>query len=65
VQGKLRNEYINVIIESECVHCSRSLTFEVDSDLKLKVRDHGCDPVIFVPDVDLFKLQDESIIDSF
>ncbi len=37
----------------------------VNGDLSYTVREEGCDPVIFVPDVDLLKLKDESIINAF
>jgi len=41
------------------------MKMEIDSDLHYKTEDDGCEPVIFVPDVDLFNLKDDSIIDSF
>jgi hypothetical protein len=65
VQGKLRNQYLTVKIDSECAHCGKSIQIEMDSDLVYKVKDSDCKPVIFVPDVNLFKIADESIIDSF
>ncbi len=40
------------------------MTLEIDSDLNYKTEE-DCRPVIFVPDVDLFKLEDDSIIESF
>ena len=65
VQGKLRNEPLIVQIETECAHCSRPMEIEIDSHLRYKVRDERCQPVIFVPDIDFFKLKEDSIIDSF
>jgi hypothetical protein len=65
VQGKLRNQYLNVQIETECAHCSRSMEIWVDSDLNYKTNDERCKPIIFVPDVDLLNLKEDSIIDSF
>ena len=41
------------------------MEIEIDSDLNYKVKEEGCEPVIFVPDVDLFKLEEDSIIESF
>ncbi len=41
------------------------MRFTIDSDLNYKTEDRDCRPVIFVPDVDLFKLEDDSIIASF
>ena len=41
------------------------MEIEIDSDLKCSVKNEGCEPIIFVPDVNLFDLEDDSIIDSF
>jgi hypothetical protein len=41
------------------------MEIEIDSDLRYKAKDGRCEPVIFVPDIDLFKLKDDSIIHSF
>jgi hypothetical protein len=65
VQGKLRNEYITVLIETECAESHRQIQIEIDSNLEYTAEDDGSDPVIFVPDVDLHKLNDDSIISSF
>jgi hypothetical protein len=65
VQGKLRNQYLKVKIESQCAHCSTPMEIEIDSDLNYKTGKKECQPVIFVPDVNFFKLKDDSIIDSF
>ncbi len=37
----------------------------IDSDLNYTVREKGCEPMVFMPDVDLLKLEDESIINAF
>ena len=65
VQGKLRNQQLSVKIKSECAHCSQPMEIEIDSDLHYKVKDRSCEPLIFVPDVNLFKIDDDSIIDTF
>jgi len=38
---------------------------EIDSELKYSVREQGADPLVFVPDVDLYALEDPSIIHAF
>ena len=38
---------------------------EIDSDLDSSVKVEGCRPVTFVPEVNLFHLENDSIIDSF
>jgi hypothetical protein len=65
VQGQLRNEHISVNVKTECAHCSRPMEIEIDSDLKFSVKDENCKPIVFVPDVDLFKIQDDNIINAF
>lgn len=41
------------------------MEIEIDSELVCKTKEKGCVPVVFVPDVNLFKLEDESIIEAF
>ena len=41
------------------------MEIEIDSDLNYNVKGEGCEPIVFVPDVNLFKLEDESIIQAF
>ena len=65
VQGRLRKESLSVTVHSECVHCSRPMEIEIDHHLNYRVISEGCDPLIFVPDVNLLKLEDESIIGAF
>ena len=52
-------------VETECAHCAKVMEMEIDSDLHVKPDDEKSEPVIFVPDVDLLNLQEDSIIDSF
>ena len=65
MQGRLRNEPVTVRVETECAHCAKAMEMEIDSDLHVKPDDEKSEPVIFVPDVDLLNLQEDSIIDSF
>jgi hypothetical protein len=37
----------------------------INSDLHYNVEGKGCIPIIFVPDIDLLELEDESIIQAF
>ncbi len=41
------------------------MEIKIDSDLNYTVKEEGCEPIVFVPDVNLFKLEDESIINAF
>ena len=65
MQGKLRNEAVTVRVATECAHCAQTMAMEIDSDLHIGLDDEKCDPVIFVPDIDLLNLEEDSIIDSF
>ena len=65
MQGRLRNEHITINVESECAHCSREMALEIDSELNIKAFDEECNPIIFIPDIDLLNLEEDSIIDSF
>jgi len=41
------------------------MELSIDSDLRFTVEGETCEPIVFVPDVDPFKLEDESIINAF
>jgi hypothetical protein len=41
------------------------MEISIDSDLEYGVKQAGCDPVVFVPEVDLINLREESIINAF
>jgi len=64
VQGRLRNKPLAVTIETKCAHCEKPMTLAIDSDLGFRAKE-DCDPIIFVPDVDLVGLEDESIVEAF
>ena len=38
---------------------------EIDSELTCRVGEAGADPMVFVPAVDVYTLEEPSIIDSF
>jgi hypothetical protein len=65
VQGRLRDEPLTVLVETECGHCGRPLEIEIDSDLNFRVLSKGAEPLIFTPLVDFSTLKDPSIIDVF
>ena len=41
------------------------MTIDIDSDLNFHAQGDGCDPLVFIPDVNLYELEDPSIIDAF
>jgi hypothetical protein len=41
------------------------MKIEIDSNLDWKTENQEFEPIVFVPDVDIFAIEDDSIIDSF
>ena len=56
---------MSVTIRTECAHCQRPMEIRIDSDLNCRVPETDCNPIVFIPDVDLFGLEDESIVGAF
>ena len=65
VQGRLRGESLSVTVKTECAHCSQPMHIEIDSDLNYQAQGEGCEPIAFVPDVNLHELEDPNIIEAF
>ena len=65
MQGQLRREKLAVHIDTECGHCHTPLHLDVDSDLNYSVQEAAAAPLLFVPLMNLRKLDDPSIIDAF
>ena len=54
-----------MVVRTECAHTLQPLTIEIDSELNCHVREAGADPIIFIPDMDLYALEEPNIIESF
>ena len=65
MQGRLRNEHLTVTVRTECAHCKTPMEMTIDSDLDITVKDSDSKPMVFIPDVDLLNLKEESIINAF
>ncbi|MBU0514719.1 MAG: hypothetical protein KJ621_08095 [Proteobacteria bacterium] len=65
VQGRLRQAPLSVRVDTSCAHCDAPLTLTIDQDLNYELGDPESDPIIFVPQVDLFDSGRPNIIDSF
>jgi hypothetical protein len=65
VQGRLREETLSFVIETECAHCHQPIHVEIDSELEYRVLEEGAEPLIYVPLVDIPGLDEPNIIDSF
>ncbi len=56
---------MTVRVNTECAHCKKPIEMLIDSDLNFTVKDEDCRPIVFMPDVDLLRLKEESIINAF
>jgi len=65
VQGQLRNESLDFLIETTCAQSGQPIQIEIDGQLSYHVRQPDADPILFVPLMDVDRLDDPSIIDVF
>ncbi len=65
VQGHLLEKDLNCTVETECAVSGREIVFEIDSDLRHRVRSSGEKPALFIPMIDLGNLDAPSIVDDF
>jgi hypothetical protein len=65
VQGRLRNEYVSVEIETHCRHCDQVMHITIDSNMRFSVREDQATPLVFMPDVDWANFAGRTIIDAF
>jgi len=61
----LRKTALKITVNTECAHCGRPMEIEIDSEVNFRVKEEGCSPVAFVPDVNVLTLKDKSIINAF
>lgn len=64
MQGRLRNQYLTAVINTECAHCRLGMRLEVDSELGYFKPPGGASPLVCTPFVDVSRLS-PSIIDGF
>ncbi|MCX5873681.1 MAG: hypothetical protein NTY51_10700 [Deltaproteobacteria bacterium] len=65
MQGRLRKEKVSIAVTSECAHCKKPMHIEIDSDMNYRPQESGCNPMVFVPEVDFRRLKEPNIIDAF
>lgn len=65
VQGRLRDERVEVGIVTECSQSGRELRLTIDSDLEHHVSSPGADPYIFEPHVDWQTFSAPNIIHDY
>jgi hypothetical protein len=64
VQGQLRGEHLSCTVETACGHCQAPIQIEIDSELACQAAGDA-QPLVYVPMVDVQKLEAPSIIDGF
>ena len=64
MQGRLRKENLSVDVNSTCTHCSETLDLTIDSDMNVSVH-QDTEPLVFVPEVNFFDLEDPGITEVF
>ena len=52
-------------IDSECSHCAKPLSLEVDDELRWKIRSPGASPLLFEPDVQWSTFHGQNIIHDY
>jgi hypothetical protein len=65
VQGRLRNWFLTVTVETACAHCGRPMHIDIDSDLEYRVREKDAQPLMFEPHVDWETFAEPNIIHAY
>ena len=65
VQGRLREEYLTVAIETQCAHCGEAMHIDLDSELKYRVRENDARPLMFEPRVDWDTFEEPNILHAY
>ena len=65
MQGRLRNEQLQVEISTSCAHCGRPLHIVVDEQFRWRVRERSADPRLYLPHIDWRRFRGRNIIGHF
>ena len=65
VQGRLREEKLEVDVVTECARTGRELRLLIDSDLNCEVSSPGAEPYLFEPHIDWQSFSAPSIIHDY
>jgi hypothetical protein len=65
VQGRLRNEYLTVAIDTFCSASGQLLQIEVDSQLCYHVQPEAARPLVFTPHIEWESFRAPNIIDAY
>lgn len=65
VQGRLREEKLEVSVVTECAMTGRELRMVIDSDLGFQILTPGADPYVFQPHLDWEQFSAPNIIHDY
>jgi hypothetical protein len=65
VQGRLKEEYLSVEIETQCAHCGDVMHIDIDSEMKYRVREKNARPLMFEPRVDWETFEEPNILHAY
>lgn len=65
VQGRLRDKYLKVIIDTACAHCGRPMRIGLDSAMQFNIEGSDAEPLVFEPDVDWRTFTEANILDAY
>ena len=65
MQGRLRNESLEVEIATSCAHCGRGMHLVVDERMRWRVKERGADPHLFLPHIDWATFREPNIIGHY
>lgn len=65
MQGRLLENDLSCLVETECAVTGRKIVFEIDSGLAYRVHPPAESPLFFIPMIDLPNLDAPCIVDDF
>jgi hypothetical protein len=65
VQGRLRNESLQVEIATSCAHCGLPMHIVVNEHFEWRVQEPGADPHLFLPTIDWPRFRAPNIIEDY
>jgi hypothetical protein len=65
VQGRLRQEYLEVTINTYCAHCHQELKITISSSMEILNKTSEAEPLVFMPEVDWSTFSAPNIINDY